>query len=417
MKLIVAVVAAVLAFGAGAEPREEVEALLTRMHEATSLADHEAYFAMFTEDAVFFGTDIWERWELPEFEGLYRPYMQGGRGWTFHVRDRRVVVQPGGEVALFDETLYSQAYGQCRGTGAARLDGGEWKIASYHLDITIPNRVSTEVVEMIRAHEADHIELMTFNIRYDTEKDGINAWPNRRDLVTGIVRRELPDVIGFQEALVGQVHDLAGAMPGYHWVGAGRDDGEQGGEFAPIFYNKDKLRLLGGGTFWLSETPDVPGSKSYGNTLPRICTWGSFETIHGESLRRFLVANVHLDHQSEESRQKSMEQVRAQLVEGARADSDAVFVIGDFNCTPESEPVAVLRGQGWVDAVDEDSDVGTFHGFTGEPDGRRIDLILLPEHCEAVEVEVITEGGTGGVWPSDHRPVRAIVNVRPERED
>lgn len=413
MKPILALMFLLAALIARAEPKAGVGDLLNRMHEATSLADHEAYFSMFTEDAVFFGTDIWERWELPEFESLYRPYMQGGRGWTFHVRDRHIVPQPGGTVALFDETLYSLAFGQCRGTGAARLEDGKWKIASYHLDITIPNRISTPVVEMIREHEADHIELMTFNIRYDTPRDGVNAWPNRRDLVTGIVRGELPDVVGFQEALAGQVHDLAGALPGYHWVGAGRDDGEMAGEFTPIFYNKDKLRLLNGGTFWLSDTPDVPGSKSYGNTLPRICTWASLETIHAETPRRFFVANVHLDHQSEESRLQSARQIAARL----DTKDHAWFVMGDFNCTPDSEPIAVLLDKGLTDAADEASDVGTFHGFTGEPDGRRIDMILLPRGCEAVETEVIVAGGENGVWPSDHRPVRAIVNLRPERED
>jgi len=413
MKRILPLMLLLVAFVARAEPRDDVNDLLNRMHEATKLADHEAYFAMFTQDAVFFGTDVWERWELPEFESLYRPYMQSGRGWWFQMRDRHITVQPGATVAIFDETLYSDAYGQCRGTGACRLEGGAWKIASYHLDITIPNGISTPIVEMIREYEADHIELMTFNIRYGTADDGDNVWKNRRDMVTSLIRAELPDVLGVQEALAFQVDELTEAMPGYGWVGVGRDDGERAGEFAPIFYNTDKLRLRQSGTFWLSDTPEVPGSKSYGNTIPRICTWACFETLYGERPRTFFVANAHLDHQSAESRLKSMQQIAAKLDKAEYV----WFVMGDFNCTPESEPIAALLGEGFLDSADEDSDVGTFHGFTGEDDGRRIDMILIPDRCEATESEVMTIGGEHGVWPSDHYPVRAIVNIRPQRDD
>ena len=106
-----------------------------------------------------------------------------------------------------------------------------------------------------------------------------------------------------------------------------------------------------------------------------------------------------------------------QLAEKLDAEGHTWFVLGDFNCTPDSEPIGVLRVLGWTDAVDEDSNIGTFHGFTGEPDGRRIDMILLPKSCEAVETEVLTDGGEGGVWPSDHRPVRTIISLKPSAED
>lgn len=402
---------------AHAEPRDDVDDLLNRMHIATTDADHEAYFAMFTDDAVFFGTDIWERWELPEFESLYRPYMQSGRGWSFQMRDRHITMQPGGTVALFDETLYSRAYGQCRGTGACRLEDGQWKIASYHLDITIPNSVSTPIVEMIREEEANRLELMTFNIRYGTANDGDNVWKNRRDLVTSLVRSELPDVLGVQEALKFQLDEMDEAMPGYAWVGVGRDDGEQAGEYAPIFYNTDKLKLLRSGTSWLSDTPMQPGSASYGNTIPRIFTWAEFTTLHSGRPKTFYVLNAHLDHQSPESRLKSMQQIRSVLQEDDRFSAQPCFVMGDFNCAPDSEPMQTLIGDGWAEAVDEQADTGTFHGFTGDVGDKRIDMILVPDRCEIVEAEIITLGGEGGIWPSDHYPVRAIVTLEPNRDD
>ncbi|GAB5496748.1 MAG: hypothetical protein Phyf2KO_18280 [Phycisphaerales bacterium] len=406
MKRLIALLFTVLASAVHAQPEREVFDLLSEMHEATKAADHETYFDMFTDDAVFFGTDIWERWTKDEFESLYKPYMESGRGWWFQMRDRHVDVQPGGTVAVFDETLYSEAYGQCRGSGACRLVEGEWKIVRYHLDITLPNPVAADLVERIRLHEANSIELMTFNIRYGTANDGINAWHNRQDFVSGLIRGSLPDVVGMQEALKAQIDDLTPALPGYSFTGVGRDDGKDKGEFAPIFYNTDKLKLVESDTFWFSDTAGEPGSASYGNSIPRICTWAEFETVHGS--HRFRVANIHLDHQSAESRLKSMQQMREAI--GKTTADLPYFVLGDFNCTPDSEPAQRLIGKGWKAAVEAEEAVGTFHGFTGEP-GKRIDMILVPSSCEVTEAEVITIGGKDGIWPSDHFPVRAIVTL------
>jgi endonuclease/exonuclease/phosphatase family metal-dependent hydrolase/ketosteroid isomerase-like protein len=411
MKLICTFLVTFMAQLVSAQPAQDVYDLISDMHEATKAADHETYFGMFTDDAVFFGTDIWERWPKDEFESLYKPYMQGGNGWWFQMRDRHVDVQPGGTVALFDETLFSEAYGQCRGSGACRLQDGEWKITRYHLDITMPNGVSTELVEAIREFEADNIELMTFNIRYGTANDGINAWSNRRNFVCSILRNELPDVAGLQEALISQIHDIELQLPGYKWIGAGRDDGKEAGELSPIFYNSDKLNIVRTGTFWFSDSAGEPGSTSYGNTIPRICTWAEFETVHSTS--RFMVANIHLDHQSSESRLESMNQLRSAI--GKVSMNLPYFVMGDFNCTPDSDPAKRLIGKGWKAAVEQDEAAGTFHGFTGEP-GSRIDMILVPTACEVTESEVITLGGKDSIWPSDHFPVRAIVNIKPMNE-
>ena len=130
-----------------------------------------------------------------------------------------------------------------------------------------------------------------------------------------------------------------------------------------------------------------------------------------------MVANVHLDHQSDESRLKSMQQVRKLLDEDDLGESYPCFVIGDFNCAPDSAPIATLIGQGWLEALDDDAKTGTFHGFTGEAGDKRIDMILMPDRCELEESEVITLGGENGVWPSDHYPVRAIVTLYPQRDD
>lgn len=156
---IAAIVTTLLCARAGAQPafnhppegtpERAVWDLLEAMNNASRSADT-AYFDLFADDAVFFGTDLWERWTKAEFEALYRPYMESGRGWSFPARGRHVDIQQGGRFALFDEVLHSDSFGPCRGTGAARLDDGAWKIVRYHLDITIPNGAVDEVVPIIR---------------------------------------------------------------------------------------------------------------------------------------------------------------------------------------------------------------------------------------------------------------------------
>ncbi|MHC4975822.1 MAG: endonuclease/exonuclease/phosphatase family protein [Planctomycetota bacterium] len=241
---------------------------------------------------------------------------------------------------------------------------------------------------------------MTFNIRYANPDDGINYWDNRRELVARVIHEHNPDILGVQEALERQLNELRERLPSYDWVGVGRDDGISAGEFAPIFYKPERLTLLESGTFWFSSTPGVPGSASYGNTLPRICTWARFDAHHTE--RSLLVANVHLDHQSGESRMASMLQLRDWI--RTHAPDEDVFVLGDFNCTPDSEPMRVLLDDGWRIAIDNDHAQGTMHRFTGSP-GARIDMILVPNDARTHEGAVITTGGDGGVWPSDHFPV------------
>jgi len=117
---------------------------------------------------------------------------------------------------------------------------------------------------------------MSFNLRYDNPADGYHGWAYRRDWAGSIVRLYAPDVLGVQEALAGQVADLAVRAPDMGWVGVGRDDGVAAGEFAAIFYRAARLSLLAKGTFWLSKTPEVPGSRNWKACCVRIVTWAKF---------------------------------------------------------------------------------------------------------------------------------------------
>src|SRR6056297_2032192 len=148
------------------------------------------------------------------------------------------------------------------------------------------------------------ITIMSYNIRYDNPDDGINAWPNRQDHVAEIMADIYSaDIIGVQEALKHQLDDLQARMPGYSWVGVGRDDGRDKGEFSPIFYKTDRFDLIATNTFWLSQTPDRPGSRSWDAAITRIATWARLSDH--ESGREFYVINTHFDHRGEEARVKS----------------------------------------------------------------------------------------------------------------
>jgi endonuclease/exonuclease/phosphatase family metal-dependent hydrolase len=146
------------------------------------------------------------------------------------------------------------------------------------------------------------LTVMSFNIRYGTAKDGENDWSRRRTMVFDVIRELDADVIGTQEALDFQVDEIIAAAPVYASIGVGRDDAGSRGELSAILYRKNRFRIGEAGTFWFSDTPAVPGSKTWGNTFTRICTWARLIDRDG---RGFFVYNVHLDHESQPSRERS----------------------------------------------------------------------------------------------------------------
>lgn len=131
-----------------------IDGVLTAFHAAASEADGELYFSLFAEDAVFIGTDLSERWTIDEFKAFAEPYFSTGRGWTYTATERHIALAPGGGVAWFDEILWNEKYGTCRGTGVLVEEGGSWRIAQYHLTFPIPNDLSGEITAMIKEHES-----------------------------------------------------------------------------------------------------------------------------------------------------------------------------------------------------------------------------------------------------------------------
>jgi len=269
------------------------------------------------------------------------------------------------------------------------------------------------------------LRLMTFNIRYGTATDGDNSWTHRRELVFGVVREQDADIVGLQEALRFQVDEITEAVPGYGEIGVGRDDGAARGETCAILYRTDRFSVASAGTFWLSDTPRVVASASFGNSIPRICTW--VRLIDKGSGEGVYVLNVHFDHRSDPSRTKSA-QLIAEFVRSLDF-GDPVILMGDFNAGETSGALSVLTSTGIEDERGNDSpgdtigrlfqdsfravhpnesDAGTFNSWRGETGGDKIDYILVPPTCIVREAAILRDNEDGR-YPSDHFPVIAEI--------
>jgi len=261
------------------------------------------------------------------------------------------------------------------------------------------------------------VAVMSFNIRYGTANDGENRWERRRDLLFAVLRADNADLIGLQEALDFQIDEILTAVPDYAAVGVGRDDGRRQGEYAAILFRRDRFRLTDAGTFWLSDTPEVIASRSWGNTITRICTWARFVDRDG---RAFWQYNVHLDHQSQPSRERSS-QLLLQRISARSTSSEPVIVTGDFNAAEDNAAVTVLtRSDAGATAPFADtfrikhpdaSESGTFTGFEfGRLSGQKIDYVLVQPGTDVLDAAIIRTSANNR-YPSDHFPVTARVRL------
>lgn len=253
------------------------------------------------------------------------------------------------------------------------------------------------------AHAQQALSVMSFNVRLPLASDGANAWDKRRDLFVATIAREAPDIIGTQELWAIQGNYVVEHLPRYGWFGIDRRGGHAD-EHMGIFYRRDRLKLIGRGDFWLSDTPAVPGSISWGNLYPRMVSWGRFETLAGH--RRFIVYNTHFPYRDEDGPARA--KAAAALLARIGADSgEPVILTGDFNTGPDSVPHALLTrilADAWTGARRRTGPEATFHGFTGRSD-RRIDWILTRGFAVQGFHTVTTHRGAR--YPSDHFPVVA----------
>jgi endonuclease/exonuclease/phosphatase family metal-dependent hydrolase len=258
---------------------------------------------------------------------------------------------------------------------------------------------------------------MTFNIRYGTAPDSNNVWQLRRPLTFKAIRDFDPTVLGVQEALRFQLDEIEAALGNYAEVGVGRDDGMQRGEYSAILYDRRRLDLLDQGTFWLSDTPQTPGSMTWGNHYPRVVTWARFRDRSAGNT--FYLFNTHWDHESQPARERSAA-LLLERIRGRAAPNDPVLVTGDFNSGEDNPAFQALLGDQTLDLHDtfravqpNANGTGTFHAFTGNRTGPKIDAILASPHWQSLEASIILLSENGR-YPSDHFPVTATLVIKKE---
>lgn len=245
---------------------------------------------------------------------------------------------------------------------------------------------------------------MTFNLRFENHRDGVNAWENRRSEVAALIERHRPDLLGTQEGLPSQLRYLEVHLSAYQLHAPGRlwDDTCQ---YPSLFYRPDAFDLLAGGEFWLSKTPGVHRSKDWDSAFPRMMSWARLrERENG----RFLTAAVtHLDHIGTEAR---IRQARI-IAEWIGGQTPPVLLLGDFNDAPGSDVHRILTAPatGLSDSWEELGLAGgqksfTHHGFTGVPQVERIDWILVGKPLRASRARILTDRSDNGSYPSDHFP-------------
>lgn len=254
------------------------------------------------------------------------------------------------------------------------------------------------------AQQEATLNIATYNLRMNTERDGPNAWPHRKELVKSLVRYHDFDLLATQEGLPDQITDLGG-MQEYAHVGVGRDDGKHAGEHSAIFYKRERFELLRAGDFWLSQTPDRPSLGWDATCCHRIASWA--QLLDRRTGRKLYFFSVHFDHEGSVARRESAKLMLSKVKDIAGAEP--VIVAGDFNSTPETEQIATMKSQ-LVDAFDASAKprygpAGTFNGFKiDSPLDERIDYIFVSPHVKVLSYATLTDSHLGR-FPSDHLPV------------
>jgi endonuclease/exonuclease/phosphatase family metal-dependent hydrolase len=267
----------------------------------------------------------------------------------------------------------------------------------------------------------DELHVVTFNVRYDNSNDGENRWEMRVPIIKTYFTKETPDIIGMQEVKHNQILDLQKILPEYDYVGTGRDDGKQGGEYTPVFYKKDEFLLLDNSQFWLSETPEIPGSIGWDAAITRIVTWAKFEVK--SSGKTFFFFNTHFDHRGVKAREMSPHLLAEKI--SAIAGNSPVIVTGDFNIRKNHETlgsavydnlIETLKSENALNSAELIAETpvttagSTGNGFRSDwtigESGDAIDYIFVNEYfkVKSYHVDRIVKDS---IFISDHWPVVA----------
>lgn len=248
----------------------------------------------------------------------------------------------------------------------------------------------------------------TFNIRYDNPYDSLNSWTYRKDTVANFIKAQNLDIVGMQEVLHHQLEDLKARLPEYAEVGVGREDGKTQGEYAPLFYKKDRFELLDNNTFWLSQYPDSVGFIGWDGACTRIATWAKLKDKTNGKI--FMAINTHFDHVGTEARKKGALLIIEKIKEIV-GDQPAV-VTGDFNVSDQSEAYQTITDNSFVlkdahkTALQQEGASYTFHDFGRIPADscEKIDFIFVTPQIEVQCSYIPEENREAKKFLSDHNP-------------
>lgn len=272
-------------------------------------------------------------------------------------------------------------------------------------------------VSISRPLTANDLRIMSFNIRYGTADDGENSWDHRKEFLIETIREFAPDLLGTQETLLFQRDYLASKLSDYEVIGVGRDDGQDQGEMTAIYYRRARFQKLSHGHFWLSLTPDVPGSRDWDAAITRMVTWVCLKDIGRTVPEEIVFANTHFDHRGDQARLESAKLIRKKLFE--LAQGRRIVLTGDFNAAEGSGPYRALFGETpdndrlidtFRSAHPTPSEIeGTFSQFSSaRTSGNRIDWIAVSPTWQVGSAEIMRSAREGRT-PSDHFPVTAVI--------
>lgn len=258
---------------------------------------------------------------------------------------------------------------------------------------------------------AQELTVASFNIRLKTTSDVGNLWDDRKQAVTNLIQFHEFDIFGIQEGFYEQVQDMKNQLPGFEYIGVGRDDGAQKGEHSAVFFNKQRFKVIKDGTFWLSATDTKKPNKGWDAALPRICTWGVFED--NQNGKRFIFMNTHFDHVGIEARRESAKLILEKAKE--LAGDLPIILTGDFNVDETNEAYFTLAKSGIVRDVHELANIvyepnSSFNAWgKGLKPKQRIDHIFITKPFNVRKYGILTDTYMGK-FPSDHFPVVSVLH-------
>ncbi|MFC4676119.1 endonuclease/exonuclease/phosphatase family protein [Dysgonomonas termitidis] len=260
------------------------------------------------------------------------------------------------------------------------------------------------------------LNVMSFNVRYDNPGDSLNSWQYRKDIAAQTIKAQNADIVGTQEVLVNQLNDLKTSLLEYNAIGIGRIDGIEKGEYCAVLYKKERFKEVKSGHFWLSETPEVIGSKGWDGACERVATWIILEEM--SSKKQIFFINTHLDHVGKVARQEGVTLLLDRI--GELSKGLPVILTGDFNATPDSEVIKHVTNPATPNYLMHTKDIAvvksgtdwTFHGFGQVPLEKRefIDYIFVKPDTKVLKHTVIPEE-LDGKFISDHSVVTAQIEI------